>query len=113
MSNSDVRSPIITLGSTSFFHVRANNLYVVAVTKSVHTYGAAIPSGLMTSLRRNNVNAAMVFEFCYRFVSICKSYFGKVDEESVKNNFVLIYELIDGVSFFPRSSALYTGSALI
>ena len=45
---------------------------------------------------RNNVNAAMVFEFCYRFISIDKSYFGKVDEESVKSNFVLIYELIDG-----------------
>lgn len=35
VSNSDVRSPIITLGSTSFFHVRINNLYVVAVTKCV------------------------------------------------------------------------------
>ena len=53
---------------------------------------------LMPSLHRNNVNAAMVFEFCYRFITIAKSYFGKVDEESVKNNFVLIYELIDGVS---------------
>jgi hypothetical protein len=35
VSNSDVRSPIITLGSTSFFHVRVNNLYVVCVTKYV------------------------------------------------------------------------------
>lgn len=35
VSNTDVRSPIITLGSTSFFHVRVNNLYVVAVTKYV------------------------------------------------------------------------------
>lgn len=59
----------------------------------------------MISLRRNNVNAAMVFEFCYRFISISKSYFGKVDEESVKNNFVLIYELIDGTSIFSLSSA--------
>lgn len=41
-----------------------------------------------------------MFEFCYRFINIAKSYFGKVDEESVKNNFVLIYELIDGISFF-------------
>ena len=45
---------------------------------------------------RCNANAALVFEFCYRFISIAKSYFGKVDEEAVKNNFVLIYELIDG-----------------
>lgn len=33
VSNPDVRSPIITLGSTSFFHVRINNIYVLAVTK--------------------------------------------------------------------------------
>jgi hypothetical protein len=33
ISNPDVRSPIITLGSTSFFHTRVNNLYLVAVTK--------------------------------------------------------------------------------
>ncbi|KAG1756904.1 AP-2 complex subunit mu-domain containing protein [Suillus paluster] len=91
VSNSDVRSPIITLGSTSFFHVRVNNLYVVCVTKT-------------------NANAALVFEFCYRFISIAKSYFGKVDEESVKNNFVLIYELIDEISDYgyPQNSEIDT-----
>lgn len=67
----------------------------------------------MTLLLRNNANAAMVFEFCYRFISVCKSYFGKLDEESVKNNFVLIYELIDGASFFPLSSTLNIESAFI
>ncbi|EIW84724.1 clathrin adaptor mu subunit [Coniophora puteana RWD-64-598 SS2] len=87
VSNSDVRSPIITLGSTSFFHVRVNNLYVVCVTKT-------------------NANAALVFEYCYRFISISKSYFGKVDEEAVKNNFTLIYELIDEICDFgyPQNS---------
>jgi hypothetical protein len=45
---------------------------------------------------RNNASAALVFEFIYRFVGISKAYFGKLDEESVKNNFVLIYELLDG-----------------
>ncbi|THV04008.1 clathrin adaptor, mu subunit [Dendrothele bispora CBS 962.96] len=91
VSNSDVRSPIITLGSTSFFHVRINNLYVVAVTKT-------------------NANAALVFEFCYRFINICKSYFGKIDEESIKNNFVLIYELIDEINDFgyPQNSEIDT-----
>ncbi|KAI0288200.1 Mu homology domain-containing protein [Russula brevipes] len=62
ISSSDIRSPIVTLGSTSFFHVRVNNVYVVAVTK-------------------NNANAALVFEFCYRVISICKSYFGKLIDE--------------------------------
>lgn len=57
-------------------------------------------------LYRNNANAALVFEFCYRFISIARSYFGKIDEESVKSNFVLIYELIDGaiVSRFVSSN---------
>ncbi|KAI0636568.1 clathrin adaptor mu subunit [Trametes polyzona] len=105
VSNSDVRSPIITLGSTSFFHVRANNLYIVAVTKWVssihHCY-----LWFSKLLLRCNANAALVFEFCYRFISIAKSYFGKVDEEAVKNNFVLIYELIDEIIDFgyPQNS---------
>ncbi|KAF9966203.1 hypothetical protein BGZ70_003016 [Mortierella alpina] len=77
ISNTDVRSPIITLGSTSFFHVRHENLYIVALTKW-------------------NANAALIFE----------SYFGKFDEEAVKANFVLIYELLDEVLDFgyPQNS---------
>ncbi|CAO1621605.1 unnamed protein product [Jaminaea pallidilutea] len=87
ISNPSVRSPIITLGSTSFFHVRHENLYVVAVTKT-------------------NANAALVFEWCYRLIGIGRSYFGKLDEESVKNNFVLIYELLDEILDFgyPQTS---------
>lgn len=45
---------------------------------------------------RCNASAALVFEFLYRFITISRSYFGKLDEESVKNNFILIYELLDG-----------------
>jgi AP-2 complex subunit mu-1 len=77
ISNPQVRSPILTLGSTTFSHVKHENIYLVAVTKS-------------------NANAALVFEFLYRLIMLGKSYFGKFDEEAVKNNFVLIYELLDG-----------------
>ena len=67
--------------------MRHENLYLVAVT-------------------RLNVNAAMVFEFLDRLVSIGKSYFGKFDEDSVKSNFVLIYELLDEILDFgyPQNS---------
>ena len=101
ISSSDVRSPIVTLGSTSFFHVRVNNVYVVAVTK--YKTSSHLINSLIDPWDRNNANAALVFEFCYRVISICKSYFGKVDEECVKNNFVLIYELIDGGFFLAPS----------
>lgn len=77
ISNAQVRSPILTLGSTTFSHVKHENIYLVAITKS-------------------NANAAVVFEFLYRFIGLGKGYFGKFDEEAVKNNFVLIYELLDG-----------------
>ena len=77
ISNAQVRSPILTLGSTTFSHVKHENIYLVAVTKS-------------------NANAALVFEFLYRLVALGKGYFGKFDEEAVKNNFVLVYELLDG-----------------
>lgn len=82
ISNAQVRSPILTLGSTTFSHVKHENIYLVAITKS-------------------NANAALVFEFLYRLIQLGKGYFGKFDEEAVKNNFVLVYELLDGTSGCP------------
>ena len=38
----------------------------------------------------------MVFEFLLKMVNVMQSYFGKISEENIKNNFVLIYELLDG-----------------
>lgn len=73
-----VRSPVTNIARTSFFHIRCANLWLAAVTKQ-------------------NVNAACVFEFLHKTVAILESYFGKLSEESVKNNFVLIYELLDGM----------------
>jgi len=55
----------------------------------------------------------MVFEFCFRFITINKSYFGKVDEEPVKNNFILICELIDRPSLFSLSFAFGIESASV
>lgn len=38
----------------------------------------------------------MVFEFLLKIIEVMQSYFGKISEENIKNNFVLIYELLDG-----------------
>jgi len=74
-----VRSPITNIARTSFFHIKQGNVWMAAVTKQ-------------------NVNAAMVFEFLNRMVEIMASYFGKVTDENIKNNFVLIYELLDEIA---------------
>ena len=72
-----VRSPVTNIARTSYFHTRRSNIWIVAAT-------------------RQNVNAALVFEFLNKMVSVLESYFGSLSEEAVKNNFVLIYELLDG-----------------
>ena len=50
---------------------------------------------LLLQVSKQNVNAAMVFEFLLKMCDVMQAYFGKISEENVKNNFVLIYELLD------------------
>lgn len=56
---------------------------------------------ILLATTKSNVNAAMVIQFLYQLITICKAYFGKeIDENVVKNHFVLIYELLDEVMDF-------------
>jgi AP-2 complex subunit mu-1 len=70
--------PIIYMNGVSYIHTTDGEITLLATTKS-------------------NVNAAMIFNFLYSFINICKSYFGEFSETQIKNNFVLIYELLDEV----------------
>ncbi|WAR14895.1 AP2M1-like protein [Mya arenaria] len=63
-----VRSPVTNIARTSFFHIKRSNIWLAAVTKQ-------------------NVNAAMVFEFLHKMTDVMAAYFGKVTEENIKNNF--------------------------
>jgi len=73
-----VRSPVTNIARTSFFHIKRSNIWLAVVSKQ-------------------NVNAAMVFEFLLKMCDVMQAYFGKISEENVKNNFVLIYELLDEI----------------
>jgi len=77
----NVRSPVTNIARTSFFHIKRGNIWICAVSKQ-------------------NVNAVMVFEFLTKMCQVMTSYFGKINEENIKNNFVLIYELLDEVLDF-------------
>ncbi|XP_039300242.1 AP-2 complex subunit mu [Nilaparvata lugens] len=82
-----VRSPVTNIARTSFFHIKRANIWLAAATKQ-------------------NVNAAMVFEFLLKVIDVMQSYFGKISEDNIKNNFVLIYELLDEILDFgyPQNS---------
>lgn len=106
-SSTPPTSPLITLSNTTFFHVRHGGLWIVAVCKHVNlesfpTYFVG-SRRLMFPLYRQNANAALVFEFIYRFINLGRSYFGKLDEESVKNNFVCVPLPLRPASFAPLS----------
>ena len=85
-----VRSPVTNIARTSFFHIKRSNIWLAAVTKQ-------------------NVNAAMVFEFLLKMCDVMAAYFGKISEENVKNNFVLIYELLDELLDFGYPQNTDTG----
>lgn len=51
----------------------------------------------------------MVFEFLNKMVLVMNSYFGKITEENIKNNFVLIYELLDELLDFGYPQNTDTG----
>ncbi|KAG0667980.1 hypothetical protein C6P45_005164 [Maudiozyma exigua] len=71
----DVRSPILTLGSTTFHYIRTwNNMWLVTVN-------------------RNNTNSARIWEFLYSLKSTIAMY-GLDDTDTIKEQFMLIYEML-------------------
>eukprot|EP01027_Heterolobosea_sp_BB2_P025576 GEZU01039253.1.p1 GENE.GEZU01039253.1~~GEZU01039253.1.p1 ORF type:complete len:430 (+),score=121.35 GEZU01039253.1:151-1440(+) len=69
-------TPIFEDNGISYAFIRTSNLYFVAVT-------------------RQNANATMMLMFLYRMVQVFKEYFKEVEEESIRDNFVVVHELLD------------------
>jgi AP-2 complex subunit mu-1 len=45
---------------------------------------------------KSNVNIALTYKYMSSVIELFKAYFGNVNEDSLRSNFVLIYELLDG-----------------
>lgn len=73
--------PIFCSGGISYAFIQHKNVYVVAVTKQ-------------------NANAAMILTFLRRLVEVFVEYFKELEEESIRDNFVLVYELLDEMMDF-------------
>lgn len=68
--------PVRYMNGVSYIFTQEGEIVLLATTKS-------------------NINTAMIFEFLYSFIRICKNYFGEFTEDKIRDNFVLIYELLD------------------
>ena len=77
------KPPLLRLGDCSFIHVPLSDMSLVAATK-------------------DNSNACLVVKFLYKFADLLRQYNNgtPVDENAVRRQFVLIYELIDEVIDF-------------
>ncbi|EGV61772.1 clathrin associated protein complex medium subunit [Yamadazyma tenuis] len=83
-SSKEVRSPILTLGSTSFIYIKSGKIWLVAVTRS-------------------NQDCAAILEFLYKFETLLKSTFNAdsvITDELIINNFFGIYQLLDEIVQF-------------
>ncbi|XP_062454474.1 AP-1 complex subunit mu-2 isoform X2 [Rhea pennata] len=71
-------APLLSRGRVHFLWIKHANLYLVAATKK-------------------NANASLVYAFLYKVFS---EYFKELEEESVRDNFVIVYELLDELMDF-------------
>lgn len=68
--------PVFTIDGITYAFIAYRNVYLLAVTR-----------------RNCNVATSLYFLHCLRKV-LC-SYLGELEEESIRDNFVIIYELLD------------------
>jgi len=69
-------NPLIKTEECTFAFIKHSNVYVVATT-------------------RKNSNIAMLFALLHRICQVMQEYFKEVEEESIRDNFVICYELLD------------------
>jgi AP-1 complex subunit mu len=55
---------------------------------------------IVLSATQYNSNAALAMEFLHKLAEVFSAYFGKLEEESIKDNFVVVYELLDEMMDF-------------
>jgi AP-1 complex subunit mu len=68
--------PVFTEEGVTYVYIKCNSLLLMATTK-------------------RNSNIALILFYLYRLTGVFKDYFGELEEESIRDNFVVIYELMD------------------
>ncbi|KAJ7943684.1 AP-1 complex subunit mu-2 [Quillaja saponaria] len=75
------QDPVVYDNGVTYMFVQHSNVYLVAAT-------------------RQNCNAASLIFFLHRVVDVFKHYFEELEEESLRDNFVVVYELLDEIMDF-------------
>ena len=73
--------PVLTDRDVTFIWIRVNNIYIVAVA-------------------RGNTNVALVLTYLHKIKTVFETYFKELEDESIRDNFVITYELLDEMMDF-------------
>lgn len=68
--------PVFEIDGVSYIYLMHHSLYVVAMTNT-------------------NCDAALILVFLHELLKVFTGYFGRLEEESIRDNFVVIHELLD------------------
>ena len=49
---------------------------------------------MLLAVTKRNSNIALILFYLYRLTTVFKEYFGELEEESIRDNFVVVYELL-------------------
>uniref|UniRef100_A0A2K1ZJN4 MHD domain-containing protein n=1 Tax=Populus trichocarpa TaxID=3694 RepID=A0A2K1ZJN4_POPTR len=75
------QDPVVYDNGVSYMFIQHSNVYLMAAS-------------------RQNCNAASLISFLHRVVDVFKHYFEELEEESLRDNFVVVYELLDEMMDF-------------
>ncbi len=80
LSKGDVE-PIFNIEGINFAYLKKSSIYVVATT-------------------RFNISPSYILELLNRIIVIIKDFCGVISEESIRKNFVLVYQILDEIIDF-------------
>jgi len=81
--------PVFYLDGVTYLYLKNNGLYFVATTKS-------------------NVSPSLMMELLLRLTKVFKDYCGILTEETIRKNFILLYELLDEVLDYGYAQGIST-----
>eukprot|EP00898_Chlorokybus_atmophyticus_P006117 jgi/Chlat1/6506/Chrsp45S05991 len=73
--------PVFIVDGVHYLHVKLSNLLLAATTRA-------------------NVSPSLILELLNRMAGVIKDYCGVLSEDAIRNNFVLVYELLDEIIDF-------------
>ena len=97
-------APIIQNGDVAFMYIKHTNVYrklsLVIEFRTKTFYHLQKKLIKVVAVTKINTNAALVLSYLYKIVRVFTEYFNELEEESIRDNFVIIYELLDEFMVF-------------